>query len=148
MGKGWVGQPRHQSIYRSACRTGWLWIRGHEHVSGLHHTRTEKVVEFRWGHALGGFNSRRYGTNSFFIEPRLLVDAMRIANDNYHEAVKHSLLRGGAPSYPPSAKGTTSSSLHTPGATSTSLPTPCTTPASPYADGAKWHRRSRSKHSH
>ena len=148
MGKKWVGQPRHQSLYRSPCRIGWGWIRGHGHVNELHHTGTENVAEFRWGHALGGFNGRRYGTISCFIEPRLFVDVMRIANNDYHEMVKRSLLQGGAPSYPPSANGTTSTSLDTPRTTSTSLPTPFTTPTLPHADGAKWHHRSRSKHSH
>lgn len=99
----------------------------------------------------------------FIIEPRLLVHAMRIENDNYHKAVKNSLLRGGAAS--PSADGTASTPLHTPGHAQTSLSTPCTTPTplyskdaapdplpanspppastSPCVDGAKWHRRSR-----
>lgn len=94
----------------------------------------------------------------FIIEPRLLVHAMRIENNNYHKAVKNSLLRGGAAS--PSANGTASTSLHTPGHAQTSLSAPCTTSTSlyskdaatdplsanshsPYADGARWHRRSR-----
>lgn len=148
MGKERVGQPGHQNLYRSSCRrSGWLWIRRHEHVGELHRILTEKVAEFRWGHALGGFVSRRYGTISIFFLSSL-ADAMRIANDNYHKTVKRSLLQGGTPSNPPSANVTNSTSLHTPAATSTSLPTPCTTPTLSYADGAKWHRRSRSKHSH
>lgn len=81
--------------------------------------------------------------NLFFIEAYLFVDAMQIANNNYHKTAKNSLLRGGGPSDPPSANRTASTSLQTPGATSTS---PCTTSYSPYyTDGAKWYRRSRSQ---
>jgi len=93
----------------------------------------------------------------FFLDPRLLVDAMCIDNDNYHKAVKNSLLQGCAASDPPSANGTASTSLLTPGAAPTSLSAYGATSASlssggaaptllalaPYADGAKWHRASR-----
>jgi hypothetical protein len=135
MGKEWVSQPRHQGLYRSPCRTRWRWIRGREHVSGLHNACTEYLVEFWWGHALGSVPSRR-SAQSHFIGPRPLAHVTCIANNNYHKAVKRSLSAGGAASGSPSVDGAASTSWSAHGTASSSLSTGSVASNSRSAGGA------------
>lgn len=95
--------------------------------------------------ALAGYITHAQSTWSSFGGVMLWEASLAVANNNYHQAVKNSLLQGGTASDPPSRNRTASTSLQTPGAS----------PTSPYADGPKWHRRSRfrnrsraTKHSH
>ena len=135
MGQEWVGQSRHQGLYRSPCRAGRHWIREREHVSGLHNTGTKYLVEFRWGHALGRIPSY-WSAQSPFIKPCPLAHIARIANDNYNVAVKKALLGGRIAPSSSSANGGTSSSPTADGYPSSSLTVGGVLSSSPTGDGA------------
>ncbi|KAF8492550.1 glycoside hydrolase superfamily [Russula emetica] len=85
---------------------------------------------------LAGYITYAQRTWSSFGGVMLWEASLAVANNNYHKAVKNSLLRGGAASGSPSANGTASISLHTPGAAPTSLSAPWTTSTSLSSGGA------------